>query len=1632
MAEVIIIDGVYALKKKLGKGGMAVVYLADVDLTRFDYTTLYAYTQVQGDTHTERRKKAESLAAQLKEKSLDLATMRVVLETQNIPLPAEQVAVKIATGQFDPARFEGEWKNLMCLNNPNVVQVYGGGIYMKRPYYAMELLSNIVAPKRIRKEFTIRQKLEIVIQAGRGLAYLHENGLIHRDVKPDNFVTCEAAPGECLTKVTDLGIAKNIDDDLGLTMTQAVMGTPYYMSPEQVASSKNVDFRADIYSLGASLYELVTGLKPFHDKTTVYQIIYAISQGETPVPPQQHLPELPQPICSIINCAMAREPDDRYQSMAEMVADLETYLGEESKEITGSITYMQADLSKIAAASGGGKYVFEAIGRKAAQRQAAGRPRVSAVAKMEAMQGKRKKAPRLGKRKPAPSLRGAPGAEKAVKPWMIGAGVVVLVALIVGAVLLFGGGEKPGGGGPGPGGGAPPVPPVEVAQWRIGRGNSSSGEFDDDPHDESELVTFNVGAPDSEFPCGVGTDIGSQRSHVNVHFKGSLAKPSILTARWSAGGSTAEDHFDVYVNGAWLRGSKRLTGSIPYRWVTETFELPPQEGDSHVISFEYLTGDGNHFDYIALAPAGAPVVADVPKTEDELHAALRAANPDYTGEAQVKTKDGKIVEVRMDSCGIRNLSPLAGMPLTFLYCDRNRIEDLSPLEGTAIASLTCRGNRISNLSPLRDLPLTSLNCTRNPIKDLSPISNLHLELLRFEDTDVTDLTPLAKMRLEAVSFTPGKIVRGIDVLRNMTSIKKIGPTLAPADVLPPAEFWKKYDAGEFGAPPAGGPPVPAPPTPRVRPFNFRAPEVTLFYDFNDVKAGVVKDRSPRGDNGSIHGAGTIAAEGFGKALRLDGKNDYVDCGSPPPSAGSITVSAWVKTSQKVPTQRWIVTRSQWNARAWQLTTHRGKAGVEFGPGGQLLGKTDVADDKWHHILGLYDAETNERRLYVDGEPDGVDPGGVFRENDKAILIGVRDGENDFFEGLVDNVAVFQRCLSDDEIRDLSAIRNPADVPPEGHEVHTKWPFGPAEAKRRQEETAKALGIPVEKEVDLGGGVTMKLVLIPAGEFLMGATDAEAKRLRDESAWAGIEKYLDWQKPAHRVRITRPFLMDRHEVTVGAFREFVRQTGHKTRGEKDGSRAWKDGRWRNVKEANWRNPIFDQTDRHPVTCVDWDDAKAFCEWLDRTDQTKPAGHHYRLPTEAEWEYAARGPDRLVFPWGNELDYSRFNFPDASSKVVNSMDKVDDGHPRAAPVGSYSPRGDSPFGIADMKGNVWEWCEDCFSGDFYARSARDDPLDARESKERSCRGGSWADWHSWGTSFREGMPPVARTSYAGFRVVLAPARGDDRAEAADKKEEATDVYRGPKNAAEMHRALKARNPGYEGNGAFTFDNERLVAADITQCKLGDMSPLAGITTLTDLRCTEEHERLALKPLHEAWRKGKIDAVKKACEEIVSGWKNVEAMSSRAHVVNPVGQARWMADNLDLLGRLSRRIKSVPPAASEFGGHSYLVFGYGKSWPNAKALAEALGGHLAAVTTAEEDKFARDLLRKAGLRRAYIGLFDRQHWRWVTGEPWQPQTYNRLEGAGGDYGFIDVHANVWSTESHKDVCLPFIIEWDAPPKK
>jgi formylglycine-generating enzyme required for sulfatase activity len=266
----------------------------------------------------------------------------------------------------------------------------------------------------------------------------------------------------------------------------------------------------------------------------------------------------------------------------------------------------------------------------------------------------------------------------------------------------------------------------------------------------------------------------------------------------------------------------------------------------------------------------------------------------------------------------------------------------------------------------------------------------------------------------------------------------------------------------------------------------------------------------------------------------------------------------------------------------------------------------------------------------------------------------------------------------------------------------------------------------------------EMVLVPAGEFRMGSTREEVDRTiaecRKHSSNPSEAQCRDWferELPQHRVLLA-DFYIDRYETTNALFEAFVRATRHQTTAEREGNGgAWqqKDGKWQwlNVSGASWRAPYgpgASAPSDHPVVQVSWHDAEAYCKWAGK-----------RLPTEAEWEKAARGADARRYPWGEEWAAVRAN----GNMTVKA--------PR--PVGLY-PGGVSPYGVHDMTGNVYEWVADWFDASYYRRSPERNPKGLDSGTMRVLRGGSWRfSPLSLRTASRHGSTPDYRTNRIGVR-------------------------------------------------------------------------------------------------------------------------------------------------------------------------------------------------------------------------------------------------------------------------------------------
>ena len=270
----------------------------------------------------------------------------------------------------------------------------------------------------------------------------------------------------------------------------------------------------------------------------------------------------------------------------------------------------------------------------------------------------------------------------------------------------------------------------------------------------------------------------------------------------------------------------------------------------------------------------------------------------------------------------------------------------------------------------------------------------------------------------------------------------------------------------------------------------------------------------------------------------------------------------------------------------------------------------------------------------------------------------------------------------------------------------------------------------------------EMIVIPAGSFVMGTPAAERATGADAAEGEVVV-----------ITLERPFALSRHEVTRGEYSRFIADSGYEPQ---SGCRVWDPAlsRFSDDGRRGWQDPATPAApaDEVPVSCVSFADAEAFAGWL-----SSKTGSRYRLPSEAEWEYAARAGSRTLRPWGDDAE-SGCDFANTYDLVAAARYRLGwpqagcrDGFADLAPVGQF---GANAFGLHDMIGNVREWVQDCATGSYVGR-----PRDARAwewlggCEERVQRGGSWITPPAESRSaYRAAAPAAERASDTGFRVAL----------------------------------------------------------------------------------------------------------------------------------------------------------------------------------------------------------------------------------------------------------------------------------------
>ncbi len=464
------------------------------------------------------------------------------------------------------------------------------------------------------------------------------------------------------------------------------------------------------------------------------------------------------------------------------------------------------------------------------------------------------------------------------------------------------------------------------------------------------------------------------------------------------------------------------------------------------------------------------------------------------------------------------------------------------------------------------------------------------------------------------------------------------------------------------------------------------PNLVAWWRFDDGSGSSARDSSGNDSHGALNGDPQWITGRIGGALDFDGDGDYVDCGNPGifNFDEQVTAGAWVNL-RSIPGQwRTVVAKGE---EGWRLALTRMMPSFTFGVAGRGFGypsvysARQVAFGEWHHVCGTYDGQTIH--IYIDGQMDGTfNHNHGIATNNVNLLIGANPQQTGrFWDGLIDEVFVFSRALSDDEIRVvMQGLSDPAlaQEPSPAGQVKTN-------------------------------SIGMKLVWIPPGEFMMGSKFPPRQVTR---RYGGNPVRFQNEHPQRKVTLTRGFWMAQSEVTQAQYRAVM------------GS-----------------NPSHSKGNNLPVEMVSWHDAMEFCRKLSEKE-----GRTYILPTEAQWEYAARAGTDTAYCFGD----------DPSQLGEFAWHKGNTGS-RTHPVKMKKP---NAFGLYDMHGNIWEWCLDWYQGSYNGLGHLD-PIGPRSGQSRVARGGAWHVYAgNYRSAVRERYNPDARNRYldVGFRVMLLVAGVD----------------------------------------------------------------------------------------------------------------------------------------------------------------------------------------------------------------------------------------------------------------------------------
>lgn len=744
-------------------------------------------------------------------------------------------------------RFQREVETSARLQHPNIVTAFDAGEVDSKCFLVMEYvagtdLSHLV---KSRGPLSVKQALECILDAAQGLEFAHRQGIIHRDIKPANLMLDQSGT----LKVLDLGLAR-IEGDVSpgsdMTSSGIVMGTGDYISPEQAMNARSADARSDIYSLGISLWYLLTG-KPAYDGQSI--IGKLLAHREAPIPSiGSHRDDVPEAVEHLFRKMVAKNPQDRFQSMAAVVVAVEICLregttrGTESRKTQGPKDHTQAPNSKPSQR--------DVATREMALEQTITHPG-SAIASHNRRESesnaKERTTSSTNSQKAAPQSTRLPQAS--LLKWsprsaQIAGGVAAVIILFGVIVITITNNQ-----------GVKTEVVVEEGS-RIALKNSSDHKI------EIRSVPDAASAPDeSKKDSRTETDLQNwldkatalpAAQQLEAVRKELMARNSgfdgDLQVRWHGSGNSPKIENNVVTDFGFL--TNRVTDISPLRALTglkavwcggfpddpsrrgQLTDLSPLRGMS--LNSAILMYNRNLSDLSPLH--GMPLThLDVRRTKVVDLKPLRGMPLKHLDLGTTPVSDLSPLEgmsltfLHLMDTNVSDLSPLKKMPLNFLSiratrvvdltdlhalpleifdCNNTAVSSLEPLRGMKPSRLTVSQTKVSDLSPLQGMPLTYLNIALTLVTDLSALKGMKLESLDIHNLPISDLSPLNGMQLKALNLEAVTLIKDLSPLRGMP-LKELWIEYRPErdeEILralplerindkPAAEFWKAVESG---------------------------------------------------------------------------------------------------------------------------------------------------------------------------------------------------------------------------------------------------------------------------------------------------------------------------------------------------------------------------------------------------------------------------------------------------------------------------------------------------------------------------------------------------------------------------------------------------------------------------------------------------------------------------------------------------------------------------------------------------------------------------------------------------------------------------------------------------------------------